>query len=247
MPGLSRTIASTVVPVAPRDAVERVAGAHDDGRGAGPRRGRDGAGRGLVLPEAGANDEHGDGDGEEESHGRRDPGDRRAIDVHQPAAAQTALREARRLRARDRAPVLRRRVAVRVDHRARGVDEGARRAAREGARDVGRLRTLGADPGQKDDRARHRAAGVADDARHGRADDRADAREPARADEVLAPRVDELGDVPPDGPSVRERRVLQLGGARRSTCGRGGRARRRRGDRRRGTGRASRGRGTGSR
>ena len=45
----------------------------------------------LVLPEAGANDEHGDGDGEEEGHRRRDPGDLRAIDVHQPAAAQTAF------------------------------------------------------------------------------------------------------------------------------------------------------------
>ena len=89
MPGLSR---GSPRPSSrpPRDAVERVAGAHDDGRGAGRGAG-DGAGRRLVLPEARANDEHGNGDGEEEGHGRRDPRDLGAIDAHQPAAAQTAL------------------------------------------------------------------------------------------------------------------------------------------------------------
>ena len=67
------------------------------------------------------------------------------------------------------------------------------------------------DTREQDDRARHLAPRLADDPRHGRADDRADAREPARPDEVRSPLVDELGDVTPHRPPVREHGVLQLG------------------------------------
>ena len=45
--------------------------------------------RGVVLAQPGADEQHRDRDGEQEQHGRRDPRELRAVDRHQPAAAQT--------------------------------------------------------------------------------------------------------------------------------------------------------------
>ena len=44
---------------------------------------------GVVLAQPGADEQHRDRDGEQEQHGRRDPRELRAVDRHQPAAAQT--------------------------------------------------------------------------------------------------------------------------------------------------------------
>ena len=54
-----------------------------------------------------------------------------------------------------------------------------------------------------------------------------DAREAALPDEVRAPLGDELGDLLPDAPAVRERQVLDVGRRPSSTCARGRRCPRR--------------------
>ena len=86
--------------------------------------------------------------------------------------------------------------------------------AREGARDVGRRRALRADARQQQHRLRQEPPRLADRARDGRADDGADAREAALADEIRAPLLDELGDVLPQRPAVRERQLLHVACAR---------------------------------
>ena len=67
------------------------------------------------------------------------------------------MAQPRRLRGGGRAPVLLA-FAPRVHHRARGVDERARGAARERAGDVRRRRPLGSDAGQEQDRLRQQLA-----------------------------------------------------------------------------------------
>src|SRR5829696_8114235 len=103
------------------------------------------------------------------------------------------------------------RVARRVRDGARDGDDRAGRTARERTCDVRRRRSLGAYPGQEQDRAGQDAARVADRARVRRADDGADARETAFADEVLAPLADEPRDVLPEQLAVAQDEVLDVG------------------------------------
>src|SRR5215212_6139236 len=103
------------------------------------------------------------------------------------------------------------RVARRVHDGARDGHERAGRTAGERTRDVRRGRSLGAHPGQEQDRAGEHAARLADRARVRRADDRADARETAFADQVLPPLADEPRDVLPEQPAVAQDEILDVG------------------------------------
>ena len=155
-------------------------------------------------------------------------------------------REAGCLRARGRAPVVGWSVAVGVDHRPRRVDERARRAAREGSRDVRGRRALRADPGR-----RMIARGISRRAspmiRGTVAPTTAPTLErPRDADQILAPLVDEGRDVLPHADARRRGPHPAARSRPRSTCARAGTLPRRRDGRRRGTGRSSRDRGTGS-
>ena len=167
-------------PLPPGDAVKGVAGTHDDGGSSRP--GCVAAGRAACRRE-----------GPTETRGRTSSrgGTRPARRCARPSAdgrspprlRPRGAREAGRLGA---APARHPRPAVaeRVDHRARGIYERARRTARERTRDIGGLRALRTDAGEQDDRPRHRAPRVTDRTGNRCADDRADAREAARADEI---------------------------------------------------------------
>ena len=247
-PGFRRASASTVVPVRSAIASERVARAHDDRARATPgctdaRRARRRAGRSPAAPSGRA----GRRPSPRAGRGPGPPRGRRGRDRASPAGRRPDRSgEPRRLGTRGRPPVVGRRVAIRVDDRPRGVDERARRPARECPRDVRGARALRPDAGQEDDRAGHLPPRLADDARRRGADDRADAREPARADELLAPA---RRRAPRRAARAAVRRSEPRPAARRrprSRYGRGGRGPRPRGGRRRRTDRASRDRGRGS-